>query len=73
MADIAPARGYSVVRNLDELRGARRRKLLGIFTGVPAPLRAASEATTFPASLDRLIARGAATIRAKARTTPRLA
>jgi alkaline phosphatase len=66
MADIAPAQGYSVVRNLDELRAAPGdRKLLGIFTGEFRATSSGLGPDNLPGTLDRLVARGAATIRGK--------
>ncbi len=66
MADIAPAKGYSVVRNLSEMRSAPDdKKLLGVFTG---EFRAASSGLggdNLPGTLDRLVSRGAVTIRGK--------
>lgn len=66
MADIAPAKGYSVVRNLDELRAAPAdRKLLGVFTGEFRPTSSGLGPDNLPGTLDRLVARGAAKIRGK--------
>jgi len=66
MADVAPARGYSVVRNVDEMRAAPAdRKLLGIFTGEFRVTSSGLGADNLPGTLDRLIARGTATIRGK--------
>jgi alkaline phosphatase len=66
MADIAPSRGYTVVHNVDEmLKAPADRKLLGIF---PGEFRATSSGLgpdNVPGTLDRLVARGAATIRGK--------
>lgn len=66
MADIAPARGYSVVRNLAELRAAPAdRKLLGVFTGEFRTTSSGLGGDNLPGTLDRLVARGTATIRGK--------
>jgi alkaline phosphatase len=66
VADIAPAKGYSVVRNVDELRAApANRKLLGLFTGEFRTTSSGLGADNLPGALDRLVARGAAKIRGK--------
>lgn len=71
MADIAPARGYRVVRNVDELRAAPAGgKLLGIFTGEFRTTSSGLGGDNLPGTLDRLIARGAATIRGKGANDP---
>jgi len=59
VADIAPAKGYSVVRNVDELRAAPTdRKLLGLFTGEFRTTSTGLGADNLPGTLDRLVARG---------------
>ena len=66
LADIAPAKGYSVVHNLDELRAAPAdRKLIGLFAGEFRATSSGLGGDNLPGTLDRLIARGAATIRGK--------
>src|ERR1017187_9941854 len=73
MADVAPARGYSVVRNADELRAApAERKLLGIFTGEFRTSSSGLGGDNLPGTLDRLVARGAATIRGKGANDPEI-
>jgi len=73
LADIAPAKGYSVVRNLDELRIAPTdHKLLGVFTGEFRTTSSGLGADNLPGTLDRLVARGAATIRGKGASDPEL-
>jgi alkaline phosphatase len=73
MADIAPAKGYSVVRNLEELRAApAERKLLGIFTGEFRTTSSGLGGDNLPGTLDRLVARGAATIRGKGANDPEI-
>ena len=73
MADIAPAKGYSVVRNLEELRAApSERKLLGIFTGEIRTTSSGLGVDNLPGTLDRLVARGAATIRGKGVNDPEI-
>lgn len=74
MADIAPARGYQVVRNAAELAAADGKKpLLGIFTGEFRPSSSGLGADNLPGVLDRLVARGQATIRGKGADAPELA
>ncbi len=66
VADVAPGLGYSVVRNGDELKAAPNgRKLLGLFTGEFRPASSGLGPDNVPGVLDRLVARGAATIRGK--------
>jgi alkaline phosphatase len=66
MAEVAPAKGYSVVRNVDEMRAAPAdRKLLGIFSGEFRTTSSGLGPDNLPGTLDRLIARGAAAIRGK--------
>ena len=73
MAEVAPAEGYSVVRNVDELRAAPAdRKLLGIFTGEFRTTSSGLGGDNLPGTLDRLVARGAATIRGKGADDPEI-
>jgi len=73
IADIAPAKGYSVVRNLEELRAAPNdRKLLGLFTGEFRATSSGLGPDNLPGTLDRLIARGVATIRGKGVNDPEI-
>jgi len=66
VTEVAPAQGYGVVRNLDELRAAPNdRKLLGLFTGEFRSTSSGLGGDNLPGTLDRLISRGAATIRGK--------
>jgi len=73
MADVAPALGYGVVRNVDEMRAAPAdRKLLGIFSGEFRVGSSGLGGDNLPGTLDRLIARGAAKIRGKGAGDPEL-
>ena len=73
MVDIAPAKGYSVVRNLEELRAAPAdRKLLGIFTGEFRTTSSGLGGDNLPGTLDCLVARGTATIRGKGANDPEI-
>ncbi len=73
MADVAPAKGYSVVRILDELRAAPTdHKLLGVFTGEFRTTSSGLGPDNLPGTLDRLIAHGAATIRGKGVKDPEI-
>jgi len=73
MADVAPAKGYSVVRNLDEMRSAPvDQKILGIFTGEFRSTSTGLGGDNLPGTLDRLVARGAATIRGKGANDPEI-
>lgn len=73
LADVAPAKGYTVVRNVDELRAAPTdRKLLGIFTGEFRTGSSGLGPDNLPGALDRLVARGAATIRGKGVNDPEI-
>ncbi len=66
MADVAPAKGYSVVHNVDELQNAPNdKKILGIFTGEFRTTSSGLGPDNIPGVIDRLIARGAAKIRGK--------
>lgn len=66
LADVAPALGYSVVHSLDEMRKAPAdKKLIGVFTGEFRPGSSGLGADNLPGTLDRLIAREAASIRGK--------
>ncbi|GAB2181254.1 alkaline phosphatase [Denitratisoma sp. agr-D3] len=66
VADAAPKLGYGVVRNGDELKVApNNRKLLGLFTGEFRPASSGLGPDNIPGVLDRLAARGAATIHGK--------
>ncbi len=67
LADIAPAKGYKVIRNLDEMKNSPDdQKLLGIFTGEFRKTSTGLGPDNLPGVLDRLVARGAATIRGRA-------
>ena len=66
LSDVAPKLGYSVVHNVQEMDSAPTdKKLIGIFTGEFRPTSSGLGADNLPGTLDRLIARGAATIRGK--------
>lgn len=66
LADIAPSKGYQVVHNLDELKNAKEdQKLLGVFTGEFRQTSSGLGPDNLPGVLDRLVARGAATIRGR--------
>lgn len=66
LADIAPAKSYHVVRNLDELKNAPDdQKLLGIFTGEFRKTSSGLGPDNLPGVLDRLVARDAVTIRGR--------
>ena len=66
LSDVAPKLGYNVVHNLQELNSAPTdKKLIGIFTGEFRPTSSGLGPDNLPGTLDRLIARGAATIRGK--------
>jgi len=67
LADIAPSKGYQVVHNLDEMNKAPDdQKLLGMFTGEFRQTSSGLGPDNLPGTLDRLVARGAATIRGRA-------
>ena len=66
LAEVAPAKGYTVVRDVDSLKAAPNgRKLLGLFAGEFRPGSSGLGPDNVPGVLDRLIARGAARIRGK--------
>lgn len=66
--------GYTLVRNADELRAApANRKLLGLFTGEFRPASSGLGPDNIPGVLDRLVARGAATIHGKGAADAELA
>ena len=66
LSDVAPKLGYSVVHNLQELDSAPTdKKLIGIFAGEFRRTSSGLGPDNLPGTLDRLIARGAATIRGK--------
>jgi alkaline phosphatase len=72
--DIAPRLGYQVVKNKDELQAAANdRKLLGLFAGEFRPASSGLGPDNLPGVLDRLVARGAATIRGKGAAAAELA
>ncbi|CAL1241602.1 alkaline phosphatase [Candidatus Methylocalor cossyra] len=72
--EYARTQGYTVVRNLDELNAAPDDKpLLGIFTGEFRPAAGALGTDNIPGVLDRLVARGQATIRGKTAGDPEIA
>lgn len=74
LADVAPKLGYQVVRNLDELQAASNaRPLLGVFTGEFRPESSGLGPDNLPGVLDRLVARGAVTIRGKGAEAPEVA
>jgi len=73
LADIAPSKGYQVVRNVDEMKNAPDdKKLLGIFTGEFRQTSTGLGPDNLPGVLDRLVARGAATIRGRGADDPAL-
>ena len=66
VADVAPKLGYQLARNVSELAAApNNKKLLGLFTGEFRPASSGLGPDNIPGVLDRLVARGAATIRGK--------
>ncbi|MCK9285918.1 MAG: alkaline phosphatase [Rhodocyclaceae bacterium] len=66
VAAVAPQLGYQVVRNAAELQAASdHAPLLGLFTGEFRPAASGLGPDNLPGALDRLVARGAATIRGK--------
>ncbi|HEX5391668.1 MAG TPA: alkaline phosphatase [Rhodocyclaceae bacterium] len=66
IAEAAPKLGYQVARNADELKSAVNTKpLIGLFTGEFRPASSGLGPDNIPGVLDRLVARGAATIRGK--------
>jgi alkaline phosphatase len=66
LTTVAPGLGYSVVRNLAELRAAPdATPLLGIFTGEFRTTSSGLGTDNIPGVLDRRVARGLATIRGK--------
>ena len=66
VVDVAPGKGYTVVRNVDELRAAPNdKKLLGLFAGEFRPGSSGLGPDNLPGVLDRLVARGAGNIRGK--------
>ena len=66
LANVAPAMGYSVVHNVDELRNApNNKKLIGVFTGEFRKTSTGLGPDNIPGVLDRLVARNKATIRGK--------
>jgi len=66
VTEAAPKLGYTVVRNLDELKSASNKgKLLGLFTGEFRPASSGLGPDNIPGVLDRLAARGAVTIHGK--------
>ena len=70
-ADIAPSKGYHVVRNLDELSKAPDDKmLLGVFSGEFRKTSSGLGPDNLPGTLDRLVSRGAATIRGRGADDP---
>ena len=73
LAEVAPKLGYGVVHNLTELKQAPdNQKLVGIFTGEFRKTSSGLGADNLPGTLDRLVARGQATIRGKDRKAPEL-
>lgn len=74
VADVAPGLGYQVVKDAGELQAAsNRKKLLGLFAGEFRPASSGLGPDNLPGVLDRLVARGAATIRGKGAEAPELA
>ncbi|MGL4407018.1 MAG: alkaline phosphatase [Zoogloea sp.] len=72
--EAAPRLGYQLVRNLSELRAAPAdQKLLGLFSGEFRPQSSGLGPDNLPGALDRLVARGAATIRGKGANEAELA
>ncbi len=73
LAAVAPGLGYTVARNLDELNAAPTdRKLLGLWTGEFRTTSSGLGTDNVPGVLDRLVARGKATIRGKDAGAPEL-
>ena len=73
LATVAPGLGYSVVRNGAELTAAPNSKpLLGIFTGEFRTTSSGLGTDNIPGVLDRLVARGLATIRGKNASAPEI-
>ncbi|MFN8559972.1 MAG: alkaline phosphatase, partial [Dehalococcoidia bacterium] len=73
LADVLPARGYSVARNAAELAAAPNdRPLLALFTGEFRPTSTGLGADNVPGVLDRLVAQGKVTIRGLDATAPEL-
>ncbi|MBV8030574.1 MAG: alkaline phosphatase, partial [Betaproteobacteria bacterium] len=73
VTDVAPQKGYTVVRNLEELKSAPNgKKLLGIFSGEFRPGSSGLGPDNVPGTLDRLVARGAARIRGKGASDPEI-
>lgn len=74
IADAAPKLGYQVVTNVAQLKAAANDKpLLGLFTGEFRPASSGLGPDNIPGVLDRLVARGAATIRGKTAADAELA
>ncbi|WP_287130182.1 alkaline phosphatase [Candidatus Cyanaurora vandensis] len=72
-ANIAPSLGYSTVRNLSELNAApNNQPLLGIFTGEFRTTSSGLGVDNIPGTLDRLVARGKATIGGQTASNPAL-
>ena len=66
LADIAPSKGYQVVHSVEEMKNAPDdKKLLGIFTGEFRKTSTGLGPDNIPGVIDRLVARGAATIRGR--------
>lgn len=73
LVDVAPKLGYNVVHNLSELKQVSdNQKLIGIFTGEFRKTSSGLGADNLPGTLDRLVARGQATIRGKDRKAPEI-
>ncbi len=73
LVDVAPAKGYQVVRSLEEMNKASDdQKILGVFTGEFRRSSSGLGPDNLPGTLDRLVARGSATIRGRAADDPAL-
>jgi len=71
--DIATQNGYTVVQNLAQLNSAPDNKpVLGIFSGEFRTTSSGLGADNIPGALDRLVARGTATIGGKDATAPEI-
>ena len=71
--DVAPSLGYTTVRTTDEMNAAPKDKpLLGLFGGDGRAAQSALDDRNIPNALDRLVARGDATIGGKDASDPAL-
>jgi len=73
LADVLPARHYTIARNAAELAAAPDdHRLLALFTGEFRPASSGLGPDNVPGMLDRLVAQGRATIRGRDATAPEL-